>query len=59
MLGYWIALQVVSGLFDLGKSVNTGGVAFFAHIGGFLAGMALIKLMKTEERYFTRPQHRW
>jgi membrane associated rhomboid family serine protease len=59
MLGYWMAIQVVSGLFDLGRAMNTGGVAFFAHVGGFVAGVVLIKLMKTNELYFTRPQHRW
>ena len=39
MLGYWFVLQVVSGLPALGQ---TGGVAFWAHVGGFLAGLALV-----------------
>src|SRR3989442_538475 len=37
MLGYWILLQVLGGLPAL-ASADTGGVAFFAHIGGFAAG---------------------
>lgn len=41
-LGGWILLQVVSGLGLLGGA-DTGGVAYAAHIGGFIAGMLLIK----------------
>lgn len=40
MLGYWFFIQVLSGLPALGGS--TGGVAFWAHVGGFLAGLVLI-----------------
>jgi membrane associated rhomboid family serine protease len=46
VLLYWIGVQVLSGLPQLtgpGGSVGSG-VAFFAHIGGFLAGVVLIKL---------------
>ena len=39
MLGYWFLLKLVSGLPSLGDAV--GGVAFWAHIGGFLAGVGL------------------
>jgi membrane associated rhomboid family serine protease len=42
MLGYWLLLQLVSGLGSLGQ--EGGGVAFWAHAGGFLAGVALVKL---------------
>jgi membrane associated rhomboid family serine protease len=41
-LGIWIVLQIVSGAGSLGS--EGGGVAYGAHIGGFLAGMLLIKL---------------
>ncbi len=40
MLGYWFLLQVLSGLPTLGG--GTGGVAFWAHVGGFVAGILLI-----------------
>jgi membrane associated rhomboid family serine protease len=40
MLGYWFLLQVLGGLPALGSA--KGGVAFWAHIGGFLAGIVLI-----------------
>jgi membrane associated rhomboid family serine protease len=42
MLGYWLALQFVSGLTALGR--EGGGVAFWAHLGGFVAGVVLVKL---------------
>lgn len=44
MLGYWVLLQFVGGLPQLGG--DAGGVAFWAHIGGFAAGVALIWLFK-------------
>ncbi len=40
MLGYWFGLQILSGLPSLGDSA--GGVAFWAHVGGFVAGLVLI-----------------
>jgi membrane associated rhomboid family serine protease len=45
ILGYWMLLQVVGGL-----SGQEGGVAFWAHIGGFVAGVVLVKL-------FARPEY--
>ena len=41
-LGLWIVLQIISGAGSLGN--GGGGVAYAAHIGGFLAGMLLVKL---------------
>jgi membrane associated rhomboid family serine protease len=41
-IGLWFAFQVVSGLPMLGGQ-DTGGVAYAAHIGGFVAGLLLIK----------------
>ena len=43
MLLYWMGLQVFSGLIGL-LGEESGGVAFWAHVGGFLAGVVLIKL---------------
>lgn len=48
MLIYWMALQVFGGLASVG--VEGGGVAFWAHLGGFLAGLVLIKLFATSSR---------
>ncbi len=54
MLGYWFALQFLSGaatsLVYEGRSV--GGVAFWAHVGGFIAGAVLIKLFPSRPRRF-------
>ena len=44
MLGYWFLLQILGGLPSLGD--ETGGVAFWAHAGGFLAGALMIQLFK-------------
>ncbi len=47
VLGFWIVLQVLNGLGSFGSS---GGVAFFAHIGGFLVGMGLLYVLKPRAR---------
>ncbi|MBI4402426.1 MAG: rhomboid family intramembrane serine protease [Nitrospirae bacterium] len=57
VLGFWFVLQLLSGGLSLGR--QGGGVAFFAHVGGFLAGMALIGLFKRPEvRFFAPRRHR-
>ena len=38
VLGFWFVLQLIDGLASLGVVETGGGVAFFAHIGGFVAG---------------------
>jgi membrane associated rhomboid family serine protease len=44
---YWFALQFFNGLGSISEvDYSGGGVAWFAHAGGFLAGMGLIKLFK-------------
>ena len=42
-LGLWFLFQFVSGLGILGGGSQEGGVAYAAHVGGFVAGLALIK----------------
>lgn len=42
-IGIWFAFQLISGLGMLGEGSAQGGVAYAAHIGGFLAGLVLIK----------------
>jgi membrane associated rhomboid family serine protease len=44
MLIYWAGLQMVSGLIGMMGAQDEGGVAFGAHVGGFFAGVVLIKL---------------
>jgi membrane associated rhomboid family serine protease len=46
VLGFWIVVQFLNGIITFGAAARggeaEGGVAWFAHIGGFLAGMALL-----------------
>ncbi len=45
LLGFWFVLQFVSGIGEVtSQAQGTGGVAFFAHVGGFIAGLVLVKL---------------
>jgi len=48
MLGYWFLLQLLLGAVGA-LSRMEGGVAFWAHVGGFIAGMALIRLFANPE----------
>jgi membrane associated rhomboid family serine protease len=60
MLLYWFALQVFSGVGSIGYSnVSGGGVAWFAHIGGFIAGAILIFIMRTRQRFESRKDLQW
>jgi membrane associated rhomboid family serine protease len=43
-IGIWFGFQLVSGLGMLGQGSQQGGVAYAAHIGGFIAGLVLIKV---------------
>lgn len=46
-LGMWIVLQLISGVGSLGaETAQSGGVAYMAHIGGFVAGMLLGPLLR-------------
>jgi len=53
-LGLWFVLQLFSGVASLGAAA-TGGVAFFAHVGGFVAGLALVKLLDRGPPRFAPP----
>lgn len=55
MLGYWIVLQLLGALPALGDLEGRGGVAFWAHIGGFVAGLVLIRLFAKAENLARRP----
>jgi membrane associated rhomboid family serine protease len=49
-IGIWFAFQLISGLGMLGGGSQEGGVAYAAHIGGFVAGVVLIKLFDRGSR---------
>ncbi len=46
VLGFWIVVQVFSGLISYSAASHEGGVAWFAHIGGFVAGVLLLFLLR-------------
>ncbi|MBX5465068.1 MAG: rhomboid family intramembrane serine protease [Clostridia bacterium] len=47
-LVFWFAVQFLSGAASLGVEYASGGVAYWVHVGGFLAGAALVSLFQTE-----------
>jgi rhomboid family protein len=50
MLGVWFAVQVISGVSGLNGPSAASGVAFFAHIGGFITGLVLALLVRPGQR---------
>ena len=56
MLGYWFLLQLFGGATDLGRR-GGGGVAFWAHVGGFAAGVLLIMLFRDPQLVRRHPLH--
>jgi membrane associated rhomboid family serine protease len=57
MLIYWFALQFFSGIARVGG--GGGGVAFWAHIGGFVAGVVMVKLFVRSDHVATHRTRRW
>ncbi len=53
VLGIWFLIQLASGMNTIDKNDNSGGVAFWAHIGGFAAGMILVNFFakKVQNQY--------
>lgn len=54
VLGFWIALQLFSGVGSIAatdETINQGGVAYMAHVGGFVAGVALALVLKGVRRF--------
>ena len=57
MLIYWMGIQVVSGLVNSLAAEAGGGVAFWAHVGGFVAGVVLIKVFARRNRVLAHENH--
>jgi membrane associated rhomboid family serine protease len=55
VIGVWFAQQVVFGLLDFNTAGDGGGVAYFAHIGGFLFGLAVVNLLARRRRNAPAP----
>lgn len=53
VIGLWIVIQLFSGIGSITAAADTGGVAYMAHIGGFLAGVVLTFLLRGSA---SRPQ---
>jgi membrane associated rhomboid family serine protease len=58
MLIYWMLLQVLGG-FSRFLSTEEGGVAFWAHVGGFVAGIVLVKLFERPDRVRSHSASHW
>ena len=57
MLGYWFLVQLVSGSVAIGA--QGGGVAFWAHVGGFVAGALLSLVFRNREMLARHPYYGW
>ncbi|MGQ0732316.1 MAG: rhomboid family intramembrane serine protease [Acidobacteriota bacterium] len=59
MLVYWMVIQTLGGLSQIGADSSGGGVAFLAHVGGFLAGVVLIKAFARPTDVSAHEAARW
>jgi membrane associated rhomboid family serine protease len=50
-LGFWFLMQLINGAAALTIARDSGGVAWWAHVGGFVAGMALTPLLRRRQSY--------
>lgn len=55
-VGFWFIFQVITGLGVLGNDETGGGVAYAAHVGGFLAGLFLVKIFKQRKQRLVNKQ---
>lgn len=55
VLGFWFALELLQGLTAVGMDPNVGGVAFWAHIGGFVMGVVLARVFGHERGRYGGP----
>jgi membrane associated rhomboid family serine protease len=58
MLIYWAFLQLAGGVTSV-VAERSGGVAFWAHVGGFIAGLALIKIFERRDRIAAHTAGAW
>ena len=59
-LGLWFVQQLISGVGEIGKNSDTGGVAWWAHIGGFVFGVVcgflFKRMIRSENRNLSNPK---
>jgi membrane associated rhomboid family serine protease len=58
MLIYWAFLQFAGGVTSI-VAGQIGGVAFWAHLGGFVAGVVLVKVFERRDRLASHTSHHW
>ncbi len=58
-LGFWIVLQALDGTISITTPASGGGVAFFAHIGGFAFGILTVRLVKKRDPLQPVSRYRW
>jgi membrane associated rhomboid family serine protease len=58
MLVYWMGLQLLGGFFRMASGPG-GGVAFWAHVGGFVAGVVLVKVFVLPDQVSMHRAHQW
>ena len=58
MLIYWAVLQVAGGVTSV-VGEQSGGIAFWAHLGGFVAGVVLVKIFERRDRLAAHLSHHW
>jgi membrane associated rhomboid family serine protease len=49
-LGIWFILQWLQGVSNIGQVASLGGVAWWAHVGGFVSGLALVYMLRTDRK---------
>ena len=54
VIGMWIVLQFVNGIGAMAQTEETGGVAYAAHVGGFIAGIALVWIFRKRQMHPAR-----
>jgi membrane associated rhomboid family serine protease len=60
MIGYWALIQLLSGVVSLGAQGEAGGgVAFWAHIGGLVAGIVLVRFFARSDYVAEHRAHHW
>lgn len=58
MLGIWILTQFIYGVASLGATNDGGGVAWWAHVGGFVAGIVLLPLFRRRQEDYLTAEYR-
>ena len=59
MLIYWAFLQFAGGVTSVVSEQTGGGVAFWAHLGGFVAGVVLVKVFERRDRVLAHVSQHW